>query len=244
MFFSPIIRKSIIKSLGYLLRNNDSKVIFYHDIHLDRKYTDMSTHIDLFRTHIDIIQKLGYDIVPTINNPYGQIEIGFDDGFFGIYENINVIKDLNIPVQLFIVSSFLGNTHYIDKDQLLELSSFSQITISSHTHQHRILNMITETEIFEELQLSKDILESLIKTKIVSIAFPEGKFNKHVVDIAKEVGFNKLYSSIPGFYFDEFLPGVKKRSLVQDASASELRSVLKGGDHIFSRWYQKKHYNL
>ena len=34
---NPIIRKSIIKVLGYLLRNNDSKVIFYHDIHLSDK---------------------------------------------------------------------------------------------------------------------------------------------------------------------------------------------------------------
>ena len=78
--------------------------------------------------------------------------------------------------------------------------------------------------------------------KIDSVCFPEGKFSKKVVEIAESVGYTRQYCSIPGFYFDESLPNVKKRSLVQFAKEKEFRAILKGGDHFLRSWYQKKHY--
>ena len=122
-------------------------------------------------------------------------------------------------------------------------NSISQITISSHTHKHRILNKISEVEIEIELETSKKLLESLINTQINSLCFPEGKFNKKAIDIARKIGYQDLYISIPGFYFDQFSIGVIKRSLVQFASKREFKAILKGGDHILSKWYQIKHYN-
>ena len=43
-----------------------SKVIFYHDIHSDKQFTEMSTSIDLFKKHIRILRNSGYDIVANI----------------------------------------------------------------------------------------------------------------------------------------------------------------------------------
>ena len=128
------------------------------------------------------------------------------------------------------------------KDQLLELSLLSQVTISSHTHNHYRLDSLQENEVLYELEMSKKVIEGLINEKIFSICFPEGIFNLKIINIARKVGFSCLYISIPGFYSDFFLPGVIKRSLVQFASANEFRAILRGGDHILYWWYKYKHY--
>ena len=243
MAISSKIRGALIKLASLFYFKKRSKAIFYHDINAEKRYTNMSTPIHLFKEHIQIIRDSGYEIVSKINKPTGQIEISFDDGFLGIYKNINVIKELDIPIQLFIITSNLDAPNYINKSQLLELNSFSQITISSHTHKHSILNRVSVSEIEMELETSKKNLEKILGKNINSLCFPEGKFNNKVIKIAKKMGYSNLYASIPGFYFDQFSVGVIKRSLVQFSSKGEFNAIIKGGDHILSKWYQIKHYN-
>jgi len=240
---SSRIRIFLIRLASLFYFKERSKAIFYHDIHAEKKYTNMSTSIKLFKEHIQIIRNSGYEIVSKINKPTGQIEISFDDGFLGVYMNKNVIKELDIPLQLFIITSNLDTPNYINKSQLLELNSFSQITISSHTHKHSILNRISKSEIEFELKTSKKIIEKILGKKINSLCFPEGKFNNKVIEIARKMGYSNLYTSIPGFYVNQFSAGVIKRSLVQFASKGEFNAIVKGGDHVLSKWYQLKHYN-
>ena len=243
MGLSSTFRVTIIKLASLFSTDKKrSKVIFYHDIHDDRQYTNMSTPVKLFEQHIKIIRENGYEIVSDITHPIGQIEICFDDGFLGLYDNIELIKRLNIPMHLFVVSSFLGKEKYMNQKQLLELNDLEHIKISSHTHTHKLLSQISEKEVENELKESKEVLEDITSKKVDSICYPEGKFNSRVIEIATALGYNKQYSSIPGFYTDEFAKNVKKRSLVQFAEEKELKTILKGGDHILAFWYKLKHF--
>ena len=242
MALSSFIRISIIRFASLFYTSKKSKVIFYHDIHYGKQYTAMSTPVDLFKRHIQIIRENGYEIVSEITENYGQIEICFDDGFLGLYDNIELIKKLNIPIHLFAISSFLGKENYINKEQLIALNNLPQITISSHTHTHQVLNLISEKSIIEEFEKSKNTLEKLLKTEVNSICFPEGKFSEKVIELANKLAYKKQYSSIPGFYHVKDYPTVIHRSLVQFASKDEFKAILKGGDHILAFWYKMKHF--
>ena len=144
MSLSSFIRIAIIRVASIFFFSGRSKVIFYHDIHSNKKYTFMSTSIELFKNHINIIRENGFEIVNEITKPLGQIEICFDDAFLGLYDNIELIKELNIPIHLFVISSYLEKENHINKEQLLLLNKLSQIRISSHTETHQILNEISE----------------------------------------------------------------------------------------------------
>lgn len=242
MAISSLFKIAVIRIASLFYITKKSKVVFYHDIHSDKKYTDMSTPIELFKKHIKIIRESGYEIVNEITNTLGQIEICFDDAFLGLYDNIELIKEQNIPINLFVISSFLEKENHINTEQLIELNKLKQIAISSHTKSHKILNCISENETKQELQDSKFELENLIKQEVNSLCFPEGKFNSNVIEVAKNLGYTKLYSSLPGFYIDEFLPNVKRRSLVQFAGEKEFKAILKGGDHVLAFWYKLKHF--
>ena len=242
MSIGQFLRILIVRFSSLFYSSKRSKVIFYHDIHSSARYTDMSTSVDLFQEHVKIIRDAGYDIVSKITKKHNQIEISFDDGFLGIYKNIDVITNLKIPINLFIISSKIGKKNYLNQKQLIELSKIQQVQVCSHTHQHKILPNISDNEVFFECQQSKNILENIIQKDVNLLCFPEGIFNQKIVEIAKKAGYKILYSSIPGFYFNDFLVGVKKRSLVQFANKKEFQAILRGGDHLLSAWYSRKHY--
>ena len=242
MALSSFIRISVIRVASLFFKSKKSKVLFYHDIHAGKKYTAMSTSIELFRKHIQIIRENGYEIVSKITKPNNQIEISFDDGFMGVYDNIDVIIELDISIQLFVVTSYLDTENYLNRSQLLELDTLSQIIVSSHTHTHSILNRVSEKEVVIELETSKKLLENILGKQVNSLCFPEGKFSNKVIKIAQKYGYNSIYSSLPGFYFNDFLPNVKRRSLVQFSRKKEFKAILKGGDHILAFWYIFKHY--
>ncbi len=240
MVIATGIKIAIIKFASVFYFKKRSKVIFYHDIHSDKKYTEMSTPLDLFKKHIQIIRESGYEIVSEITKPIRQIEICFDDAFLGLYDNIELINKDNIPIHLFVISSYLDSENHIKNEQLLELNKNPLFTISSHTKTHKILNEISETEIKIELQNSKSDLERLLGRDVKSICFPEGKFNNKVLEIATQLGYKKQYSSLPGF--SDLNNSLVYRSLVQFAKEKEFKAILKGGDHILQFWYKLKHF--
>jgi len=235
------IRIFLIRGYSLLCFRKKSKVIFYHDIHSDNQYTNMSTSLSLFHKHISIIKESGYQIVPEITKEYGEVEICFDDAFLGLYENIEFIRKHNVFIHLFVISSFLEREGYLNAKQLLELNRSHLIKVSSHTHTHRILNHIDMLGVEKELKESKVALENLLNITVDSICYPQGRFNKQIIHIAERIGYKKQYSSLPGFFSDRFQHKVIRRSLVQFAQEQEFKAILKGGDHILGLWYKFKH---
>ena len=57
------------------------------------------------------------------------------------------------------------------------------------------------------------------------------------------LGYRYQYSSLPGSYFKDIYPTVK-RSLVQYLSSKQLKYILRGGDSILYFWYKLKHIKM
>jgi peptidoglycan/xylan/chitin deacetylase (PgdA/CDA1 family) len=76
------------------------------------------------------------------------------------------------------------------------------ITISSHTHTHRVLATLDPASQKEELALSKAMLEEKIGRRVRSIAYPVGGYS-HFTDetrkLARDVGYSLGYSFCTGF---------------------------------------------
>ena len=212
------IKNTIINLSARIKNSDDSKCVFYHDIHSENRFTDISTSVDLFMKHINIIRDLGFEIVHEITKEKKQIAISFDDGFKGVYENIGIIDKLKIPVTIFVVTSFLDKDNFLTTNNLKEISKNKFIKIQSHTLSHAELPTLDSDSLQMELQKSKEVLESICETEINSICFPKGMFDKSVIRKALKVGYDKQFSSLPGSYHSEVFPSVKRRSLVQFAA--------------------------
>ncbi len=242
MIFFSKTRNFIVNFNGFISNSKASKCIYYHDIHSDNKYTEMSTPVNIFIKHIETIRKRNFEIVSNINNQKNQIKICFDDGFKGLYENLDKLHLHKIPVQIFIITSLIDTPGYLTKSELVKLSKDEFVDVQSHTCNHHSLHALSESIIKQELEDSKNILEDICGKEISAICYPKGYFNSTIIRIAKEVGYKFQYSSIPGKYFDNLYHVVKRRSLVQFADEKYLINVLRGGDNILSHWYIFKHF--
>ena len=241
MSLKSTIKNILIKVSVFFLNSRKSRCIFYHDIHSEVKFTDMSSSVELFKDHVQTIRNNGFEIVDVINKEYNQVSISFDDGWRGVYENIELINRLKVPITLFIVPSFLDKENYLTKKELVSISKNPYIKIQSHTLNHFDLTSISDDVLKEELTCSKNKLESLCGVIVDSVCYPKGLFNSKIVDFATNIGYRYQYSSLPGSYFKDIYPNVKRRSLVQYLSSKQLENTLGGGDSILYFWYKLKH---
>ena len=235
---------SIVLQAGSVINHNrNSKVIYYHDIHKDgrKPATPMSTPLNLFYKHLITIRKLNFEIVTEITAAENQIKITFDDGFRGLYENIDFIMREKLSPTVYLVSSFLGKKGYLNRNEITELQA-NGLIFQSHTHSHYDLVNLSDNELKLELKISKNILEELLLKPITDLCFPRGIYNKRVITEANSAGYLNLYSSIPGYFFEKDINNIIHRNLVQDLGIKDLNSVLFGGSSILQGRYKKQHF--
>lgn len=235
--------KSLLLYVSHLwVKDKHSKIIFYHDVHLiGKQYTDMSTSIHAFKSHIDEIRKNGFEIVRQIENNKNQIQICFDDGFKGIYDNKDYFVSESIFPTVFLAVALIGQEGYLSESEILELQSLG-FNFESHAYSHLNLVSFSNEKLEYELAASKTFLEHLLQKTITEICFPIGYFSDRVYNLAKGAGYEKMHSSIPGNYFQEDWNGVVNRNLVQFFSSKEVKYVIFGALIPFRNHYKKKQF--
>lgn len=239
-----IIRNSVFHLASFIYNDDDSKILFYHDIHKQETYCDFSTSIETFLLHIETIRQSKFSIVNSINQRNHQVCIQFDDGYKGIADCINYLVEYQIPIEVFVITDNIGKTNFLDKEDMQRLLATGLVKFSSHTHTHKKLSDCDTNTIVDELVRSKRILEDICKTNIDSICYPYGLFSTQVIECCESLGFTHQYSSLPGSYHHLFKDKVRRRNLIQFASKSELNSVLKGAHNILNHTYIKRHFKI
>ena len=133
--------------------------------------------------------------------PEKAVILTFDDGYKSHYDNaFSILKKYNAKGVFFIISNKPDNDlNYANWNQLKEMTSNGQ-EIASHTVSHPNLTNLSETKIKNELEISKNIIEEKIGKPVISFCYPAGKYDKQVIEIAKE---NYLFARTtkPGKYF-------------------------------------------
>jgi peptidoglycan/xylan/chitin deacetylase (PgdA/CDA1 family) len=105
--------------------------------------------------------------------------------------------------QIEIVLAALEEHVYVRRDHLEEIAPLSWemietmhrngITIGSHTTSHRLLTAETLETVRTELLGSKFELEERLQSPVLHFAYPDGRFNPHVVQAVKATGYRYAY---------------------------------------------------
>lgn len=225
--------------MGYLFHHNhDSKVIYYHDV--SKKYTDMGTDHDLMCKHFDIVRESGYQIVPEITSRKHQVMICFDDGWAGIYDYKEVFIKQQIITTVFIAVDLIGNDGYLNETQIMELKNLG-FRFQAHTWSHQDLTTFDYDGLEHELKDSKVQLEKIFGNPFNAICFPMGRFSEKVKEKSMVFGYDQLFSSLPGGYYDLESKNLICRNCAQNVSAREFNWMLNGKSFIFRRKLMKQH---
>jgi len=210
-----IIAATIIVSValfGYVEIRSYSvvPVLMYHAFQeKDTKSTPNVTP-EIFRKQVKFFVDNGYNIVgpdkviaymtKKEKMPAKTVAITIDDGDYSFYEKgYPVLKEYNVPAVLFMPTDRIGLPGYVGWKELREMSDSGLITIGSHTMSHPWLPAISvdEKKVYEELALSKDVLEKGTGKKVEYLCYPNGGFNDLIRESAKKYGYKGAFTTNP-----------------------------------------------
>jgi len=132
--------------------------------------------------------------------PEKSIVITFDDNYQGFHDYaLPILEKFKYPAAMFVHTKFVGDKSgrhpKMDWPTLKELIKDPLITIGSHTVSHPAdITALTSTEQFQELKDSKETLEKQLGKPMPYLAYPDGKNDDSVQDIARQCGYTMAFT--------------------------------------------------
>jgi peptidoglycan/xylan/chitin deacetylase (PgdA/CDA1 family) len=183
-------------------RNDKIKipVICYHSINKDPSgKSPIIISPEKFRQHLQTIKDNGYTTLTMaqFNDyllgdkpvPEKSVLLTFDDGYMDNYTNaFPILKEFNMNATVFVISSYMDGDVYMAPKNIKEMSDYG-IDIESHTVSHLRLSELSYEQQLNELKTSKQVIESITGKPVISIAYPEGKYNDDTSKAVLETGY-------------------------------------------------------
>jgi peptidoglycan/xylan/chitin deacetylase (PgdA/CDA1 family) len=188
-------------------------IVYYHSVPESQR-TLFAKQLDQLRGHA---KPMAINERTRLDGGGHYVAVTFDDGFENFYKHaLPELVKREIPATMFVISDAIGKAFgpsecsekVMSLEQLRNLPDL--VTIGSHTLSHPLLPSIAVDEAAREIALSRDRLEQQLNRKILFFSFPFGAFNEKLVEICKEVGYQRVFSTLPSFAFirpDEFVTG-------------------------------------
>jgi peptidoglycan/xylan/chitin deacetylase (PgdA/CDA1 family) len=89
----------------------------------------------------------------------------------------------------------------LDEHDLSELASSRLVEIGSHAQTHTNLDLLSEADVVNELEHSKEYLERLSGREVVSLAYPNGTYTRRMIDLAESLGYK--FQLAVNYHFQE-----------------------------------------
>jgi len=190
--------------------NRGVPVLCYHSISSDSlKKNSISMPKEKFREQLKTIKDSGYITLTMaqLNDylfknkpiPEKSVVITFDDGYSDNYTNaFPILKEFNMKATIFVISSYLTRDSYLTSEEIKEMSDYG-IDIESHTVSHVKLSTLSYKDQLKELKNSKETIENITDKPVISIAYPEGKFNKDTKKATLEAGYSMGFTIDRGY---------------------------------------------
>ena len=166
--------------------------------------------ISMFEEQLNYLGGQGYKSL-VFEDVSGEKEDGkyviltFDDGLKGNFKcALPILKKYGFKAVIFITVGRIGENNYMNWAEIEQMAEHG-MSIQSHTMTHKPLQTLKDDEIYEELQMSKEIIEKKLDTKVSALSFPHGSYNKKVILIAQKAGYKYMCTSnLERVYFSSF----------------------------------------
>lgn len=217
--------------MGILTLAGNIVVLCYHDFNSSSPY---SVSVENFVRHIKFVRKSGVpflsgsELLKIYKNgtvPYRKgVVVCIDDGWVSFYKYIfPIILKYRIPVVLSIYPSVIGKKEFVTWKMLREMLKSGLVEIASHSMTHPDLTLLSSQQLYYELALSKALLEEKLGIEINFFTYPYGMFDENVVRAVEECGYERAFTSCPGFNDSSTNPFLIRRFVI--FSSTKLRDI-------------------
>ena len=184
---------------------NGTKVLILNYHKIDDTFIALAVRPEDFDAQMKYLSEHGYHTITpdelydslagNAELPENPVLITFDDGYEDNYKNAYpILKKYGFKGTIFVVSSFLGvYPNYITGDQAREMDA-DNISIQSHTVDHKSMTDLSDDELRAELVDSKKKIEKELGHEINYMAYPTGTYNLHIANLVKEAGYKAAFT--------------------------------------------------
>jgi peptidoglycan/xylan/chitin deacetylase (PgdA/CDA1 family) len=193
-------------------------VLLYHNIVEKGKpvKSPFAVKEETLRRHFETIKEQGISVIPLSELADGKAEekthgevkkslvITFDDDYISMYRILlPIVKEFGYPVTLFVYTDGISKPAGggLDWKMLREMDK-SGIDIQCHSISHSDLSSLSINgindfgeKLYEELYLSKAVIEKNLGKDVDYFAFPYGRYNLELLELAKMAGYKKVFST-------------------------------------------------
>ena len=149
-----------------------------------------SVPADMFRKQMELVAKYNKD-----KKPEEQVVVTFDDGLIDNYTAASpILREFGLKAYFFVIYGSVGTPGYMNWEQVIVLQEYGN-TIGSHGMTHKFLNDLNEEDLLYELGSSRKLMRDWLKNEIENFSVPRGFVSKRVIEIAKRVGYKKVFTS-------------------------------------------------
>ena len=182
-------------------------ILTYHSI--DESGSIISTAPDIFRRQMKRLSETGLkgisletlaaSAAKKKGFPKDAVVLTFDDGFHNFYTTaFPILEEYRFEATVFLVTDhcgkkndWAGNPPGLASEKLMSWSEVRELKLNgidfgAHTRTHPDLTRLSETQVKREMTESKDAIENAIGGMVTTFAYPYGKFNGCVREIAAQ----------------------------------------------------------
>jgi len=128
----------------------------------------------------------------------------FDDGFKSHLEMASILRSRNITGVFAITTGWIGRRGHLTWDDVMKLYEQGH-EVCSHSHTHRNLTELEESDLNYELNLSKKLLRDALGEDIDCFVYPYGLYNAKVIRYtAKHYSYARSINTFKNIVYHPF----------------------------------------
>lgn len=182
----------------------------YHDVIPDDRWDDSGfpgptaasykLPMTRFLEHLDALQDVdgpvGMSVNQALAEPRNAILLTFDDGGSSATVIGRHLAERRWCGHFFIATDRLGQSGFLRRDEMAELSRDHVIGSHSASHPTR-MSRLTDVQLLDEWQRSIAVLEDLVQRRVTVASVPGGYYSDRVAETAAAAGVDVLFTSEP-----------------------------------------------
>jgi peptidoglycan/xylan/chitin deacetylase (PgdA/CDA1 family) len=202
--FVLLAASKVVRALTGVRSRGKCMVLYYHSVPREQR-GQFARQLDTILRHCKVI-----DATKTHDLPSGSecAAITFDDAFENyVEEALPELKKRKMSSTMFVISDALGKgfgpaglaEKVMSVDQLRTLPE-DLVSVGSHTVSHPYMPDLASETARSELVKSKLALEGILGREIATFSFPFGGFSSELVEICREAGYRRVFTTLPEFF--------------------------------------------
>jgi peptidoglycan/xylan/chitin deacetylase (PgdA/CDA1 family) len=202
--FVILVASKVVRALAGIPPRGKCMVLYYHSVPREQR-EQFAKQLDVILRYCEVVDATKVQNLPT-GTEYAAIT--FDDAFENyVEEALPELGKRKMPSTMFVISGALGKgfgpvwhpEKVMSVDQLRALPE-DLVSIGSHTVSHPFMPEISSEMARSELVNSKLALERILGRAIATFSFPFGGFSSELVEICREAGYRRVFTTLPEFF--------------------------------------------